>query len=279
MEIIMNRNRKWFAVALLAALTTGILASLRLFAADVAVYTDGLRYEGEVRLVNQSAYVSLREFACAVDNSVVTWEAERNTATVTTDSLTLTAEKGANYMIANGRYLWCADGIFTDRGSLYVPLQRVAQAFGFSSRWSFADNTSYLTRKRNAIETADVFYDADELYWLSRIIHAEAQGEPFEGKLAVGSVIMNRIDAEEFPDALYDVIFDDANGVQFTPTANGAIANEPNADSVAAAKLCLDGFRISNEILYFLNPDVASNFWVVQNCAYVMSVGSHDFYS
>jgi len=78
---------------------------------------------------------------------------------------------------------------------------------------------------------------------------------------------------------VYDVIFDNDNGVQFTPTVNGAIHEEPNEDSVTAAKLCLDGYRISDQVLYFLNPDLASNFWVPQNCTYIMTIGDHDFYS
>lgn len=273
------RKLKTYAAAFFLGLSMAVFSAIGISAIDVTVYTDGLKYEGEVRLVNKNAYVSLREFACTVDNSVVAWDKETDTATVTTESLVLTATKGADYMVANGRYLWCSEGIFTDDGVIYVPLQRVAQAFGFNNRWSFTDNTNYLTRKAGAIEAADTYYDEDDVYWLSRIINAEAQGEPFKGKLAVGSVIMNRMEDEEFPDELYDVIFDNDSGVQFTPTVNGAIEKEPNEDSVIAAKLCLDGFRISNTILYFLNPDLASNFWVSQNCTFVMRIGQHDFYA
>lgn len=273
------RKLKMYAAALTLGLSMAVLSAVSIAAIDITVYTDGLEYEGEVRLVNKNAYVSLREFACTVDNSVVTWDKETDTATVTTDSLVLTAEKGADYMVANGRYLWCSEGIFADDGVIYVPLQRVAQAFGFNNRWSYADNANYLTRKAGAIESADTYYDEEDIYWLSRLINAEAQGEPFNGKLAVGSVIMNRMADEEFPDELYDVIFDNDSGVQFTPTVNGAIEKDPNEDSVIAAKLCLDGYRISDTILYFLNPDLASNFWVPQNCTFVMTIGEHDFYA
>ena len=64
------------------------------------------------------------------------------------------------------------------------------------------------------------FYDHDELYWLSKLIYAESGAEPFLGKLAVGTVVMNRVDSDEFPSNIVDVIFDKENGVQFTPTAN-----------------------------------------------------------
>jgi len=229
--------------------------------------------------VNRNAYVSLREFACAVDNSVVSWDSRTHTAHVSTDSLSLSAEMGGEYLVANGRYLWCSEGIFTDNGVLYVPLRQAAEAFGFSSRWIGAENTTYLSRRTGSIVSAENYYNSDDVYWLSRIIHAEAQGEPFLGKLAVGTVIMNRMADDEFPDELYDVIFDNDNGVQFTPTVNGQIENTPGEESVIAAKLCLDGYRFSDSILYFLNPELASSLWVPQNCTFVASIGGHDFYA
>ncbi len=266
------------ALAVGAVLATGISAGEEETAA-IAVYTDGAAYEGEVRLVNRSAYVSLREFACAVDNSVVTWDYDTSTAYVETESLALSAEKGGDYMVANGRYLWCDEGIFTDNGVLYVPLRRLAEAFGFDVRWDGEENAAHLTRKKGAIASAEAYYSEEDVYWLSRIIHAEAQGEPFLGKLAVGNVVMNRVMDEQFPDDLYSVIFDHKNGVQFTPTVNGQIENTPGEDSVIAAKLCLDGYRQWDDILYFLNPTIATSLWVPQNCTFVISIGGHDFYA
>ena len=245
----------------------------------IRLIADGFRYEGEVFVRDDAAYVSLREFACMADNSVVKWEEEEETARVTTDSLTLTASPALDYLEANGRILWCPTGVFEEGGTLYVPLQQTAQAFGFDAHYSEEEDTTYLTRLRGAIEPAGDYYDPDELYWLSKIIHAEAEGEPFLGKLAVGTVIRNRVDSEEFPDTIYEVIFDRENGTQFTPTANGAIEKEPGKESVLAAKICLENVRLSEEILYFLNVRLAASFWIVQNCTYIMTVGEHDFYA
>lgn len=247
--------------------------------ADFEVYADGYLYDGDVLSVNDTAYVSLREFACMADNAVVWWDDEEAAAHVETDSLELTAYEDGWYIEANGRMLWCEYGVFTEDGVLFVPLSRAAKAFGFDTVYDFEDNATYLTREKSAILPDSEFYDEDDLYWLSRIIHAEAQGEPFLGKVAVGNVIMNRIEADEFPDTVYDVVFDDDNGIQFTPTANGAIDNTPNDDSVIAAKLCLDGAEIDPDILYFLNMEIATNFWIPQNCRFVMAIGDHDFYA
>jgi len=245
----------------------------------VNVTVDGWDYEGEVYKVNNTAYVGLREFSCYADNSVVSWNEDSLTATVTTDSLTLSAVENRRSLDANGRILWCEFGVFRIDDALYVPLRQIAQAFGFDAVYIGSENRTYLTRHRGAIESGDTYYDEEELHWLSRIIHAESRGEPFLGKLAVGTVILNRVDAPQFPDTIYGVIFDNRNGTQFTPTANGSIYCEPDEEAVIAAKLCLEGYTYSEGILYFLNPELSTNFWVPNNREYVMTIAGHDFYS
>ncbi len=180
---------------------------------DFDVVVDGFGYGGNVLSVKDTAYVSLREFACMADNAVVWWDADESAAYVRTDSLTLRAPEDGFHIEANGRMLWCEYGVFTEEDILYIPLSRAAKAFGFDITYVPEDNTTYLTRQRSAVVSGEEFYDEEELYWLSKIIHAEAQGEPFDGKLAVGNVIMNRVESEEFPDTVYDVIFDDEHGV------------------------------------------------------------------
>lgn len=247
--------------------------------ADFDVVVDGFVYEGEVLSVKDIAYVSLREFACMADNSVVWWEEDEAAAYVETDSLTLRAPEDEFYIEANGRMLWCKYGVFTEDDVLYIPLGKAAKAFGFDTTYVYEDNTTYLTRLRSSVVSADEYYDEEDVYWLSKIIHAEAQGEPFDGKLAVGNVIMNRVESDEFPDTVYDVIFDDDHGVQFTPTVNGAIEQEPNEEAVIAAKLCLDDAVLNEHMLYFLNESIAASLWIPQNCKFVMAIGDHTFYS
>ena len=279
----MNHKISVLLSALLAAASLAVSASADCIyptePADFDIVVDGFAYEGEVLSVKDTAYVSLREFSCMADNSVVRWEEEEAAAYVRTDSLDLRAPEDEFYIEANGRMLWCEYGVFTEDDVLYTPLGRAAKAFGFDTTYVYEDNTTYLTRLRSAVVPAEDYYDEEDVRWLSKIIHAEAQGEPFRGKLAVGNVILNRVESDEFPDTVYDVIFDNEHGVQFTPTVNGAIDQKPNADSLLAAKLCLDGAVLDETILYFLNERIASSLWIPQNRKFVMSVGQHKFYS
>ncbi|MCC5910903.1 MAG: cell wall hydrolase [Clostridiaceae bacterium] len=119
----------------------------------------------------------------------------------------------------------------------------------------------------------------EEVYWLSRIIHAEAQGEPYQGKVAVGNVVLNRVKDSNFPNSIYGVVFDRQHGyTQFSPVIDGSIYNTPHADSVKAAREALDGVRPVGEALYFLNPRKATNFWIPAQRKYMMTIGDHDFY-
>lgn len=122
--------------------------------------------------------------------------------------------------------------------------------------------------------------DRDEdLYWLSRIIHSEAQGESYQGKVAVGNVVLNRVSSSQFPNSIKGVVFDKQNGyTQFSPVIDGTIYNTPNNDSVRAAKEVLAGARPVGGALYFLNPQKSTNFWITSNRKYMTTIGKHDFY-
>jgi N-acetylmuramoyl-L-alanine amidase len=106
---------------------------------------------------------------------------------------------------------------------------------------------------------AENHYNADELYWLSRIIEAEAGGELLEGKIAVGNVVLNRVADKRYPNSIYGVIFDFKNGIQFTPAYTGTIYNKPSQDSIIAAKMCLEGYEIVPGVLFFFNPRIATS--------------------
>ena len=125
---------------------------------------------------------------------------------------------------------------------------------------------------------ADSAYDYEDLYWLSRIISAEAKGESFTGQIAVGTVVLNRVRSREFPNTIKGVVFDRKYGTQFTPVANGSIYDTPTKSAVVAAKMCLDGYVLSDSVLYFVNPSIATSSWIQNNRKYAFRVGNHEFY-
>ncbi len=94
----------------------------------------------------------------------------------------------------------------------------------------------------------------------------------------MGNVILNRMKSSEFPNSIYGVIFDDRWGGQFQPVRNGTVYDAPTAESVLAARLCLEGANVVGESLYFFAPALTSDRWIAQNRTFVAVIGAHHFY-
>ena len=255
-----------------AALTSSAVGN------EVRIFVDGSLQLCDTFLLPGTTYVSLRQFAERFDGARVGWNAASGTATVTWRGMTVSTRAGDPYIEAGGRVLPCAFGVFETCGRIFVPLRPLAAFFGYSVRWVEGTRVALLSRGE-PFRAAGETYAEDEVFWLSRIISAEAEGEPLEGKLAVGTVILNRVASPDYPDTIYGVIFDRQNGVQFTPAGSGTVYCDPGPDSVRAAKMCLEGYRTSGDILFFMNESIAESFWIKNNRAFAFSIGKHDFYA
>ena len=133
---------------------------------------------------------------------------------------------------------------------------------------------------RNVLYGYDILktYTEEDVYWLARLIEAEAGGEPYKGKLAVGNSVLSRVLSTEFPNNVVKVIFDRKYAVQYEPTSNGAIYNTPSDDSILAAISALEGVWHISDCLYFFNPRTATNNWIARNREFHSRIGNHDFY-
>jgi N-acetylmuramoyl-L-alanine amidase len=191
------------------------------------------------------------------------------------------AEAGKSYIISGERYIPCSKSDNSvkvlDCGVLCAPIEALMSATGLNSTAIVGD--SMCIWGVPIFPKAEDVYDAEDLYWLSRIISAESRGEPFLGQLAVGTVVINRTRSDYYPDSIYEVVFDRCGGVQFSPAASGSVYNDPTESSVIAAKMCLEGFSLDDGILFFFNSSIALGSWITSNRTYTMTVGQHDFYS
>lgn len=270
----MNLKKTLTAGLLAAALMTGSVSAASFTVAGEVLSPSSV----PTFSLNDRTYVPLRAVAQRLDpDARITWNSHTRTASVVSDSLRLTATQHEHWIQANGRYFYAEDGVRIVNNSVMVPVRTLAAAMGGSVHWD--PDTSDITVTRGAGAPAAASYTEDNVYWLSRIISAESQGESLEGKLAVGTVVLNRVASPQFPNTIYGVIFDRKWGTQFTPVDVGSIYWEPTAESVIAAKLCLEGVRVAGDSLYFLDPSKSRNFWVMENRPYVTTIGCHWFYA
>ena len=228
-----------------------------------------------VQVSNEVTYVSYWPVVQALyPDATAEWTNDR--AVVTAPGLAMEIQPGLPYFIANGRYLYLPQGIKFSGNVILLPVRTLCAALGADVSWDAIGNRVVITAGYAPITSGEVAYQADVLYWLSHIINAESGNQPLSGKIAVGNVVLNRVANPRFPDTVYEVIHQRG---QFTPVSNGSIKLTPNAESVIAAKLCLDGANTVGNALYFLNPRTAPNSWAARHCTYVATIGAHAFYA
>ncbi len=222
--------------------------------------------------VNGVAYASVRNVAQALlPDASITWDGQR--AIVSKPGvLTLTAAPNASYVVANGRYLYVPDLVRARNGAILVPLHILTKAMDATYQWRTNGSLDLYTGS-GGIQSGEEYYGEDALYWLSHIIYAESGNQPLKGKMAVGNVVLNRVNDPRFPDSIYSVIF---QRNQFSPAASGSIYRQPNEESILAAKLCLDGGVALDGVLYFNRTGLKS--WASRNRTFVATIADHTFY-
>lgn len=114
-----------------------------------------------------------------------------------------------------------------------------------------------------ATTTSETTYSESDLDLLARLIMAEAQGEPYEAMVAVGAIVMNRVNSSSFPNTISEVIYQNINGYyQFTPVLNGWINKPANSDCIKAAKVALSGVDTTDGCLFYYD-NTTTNTWIL----------------
>nr|WP_122011980.1 spore cortex-lytic enzyme [Maliibacterium massiliense] len=115
-------------------------------------------------------------------------------------------------------------------------------------------------------------YDKD-VYLLAKAVYAEARGEPYEGKVAVAAVILNRVKHPEFPNTIAAVIYEPG---AFTAVTDGQINLSPDAEAMRAARDALNGWDPSGGCIFYYNPAKSTNAWIFSRPV-VRVIGLHRF--
>lgn len=247
---------------------------------DISVNGSFIKTDAPAFIEYDTTFVPIRFVSDALGADSVEWEPGSATATIRHGNLTIEIIENQNYAFVNGvkTPLHRSAGIYGQR--MYVPVRFVSETFGAKVGWDATYYTVQIEKKGVTVNSSliDRRYTIDEIFWLGRIIEAESAGEPVRGKIGVGNVILNRVRSSDFPNTIYEVIFDRKYGVQFEPILNGTIYNTPSNESIISAKRALRGENMVGESLYFLNPRIAQSNWITNNRTYYTTIKNHDFY-
>lgn len=108
---------------------------------------------------------------------------------------------------------------------------------------------------------------------LSKLVYAEARGEPYKGMVAVAATVLNRVANPKFPDTIAGVIY---QAGAYTCVDDGQINLSPNSTARKAAQDAINGWDPTSGCIYYFNPNTATSDWIWSRTQ-VMTIGKHIF--
>lgn len=262
------KNKRIISALCALAVAAGSTA----YANAVSVSVNGEPLQTESIARNGMTYTPLAPLLDAIGGWNTTWNGTGRYTLTDTDLFTLRTPIGEDFVFVDNFLFGLNGEVFIENGRTYVPLRALANLFGASVHFNSWDSPILVTT------AAPTPYTDEDLYWLSRVISAESQGESLYGQIAVGNVVLNRVASANFPNTIKSVVFDTNYAVQFEPTANGTIYHDPTAKSILAAHLVLSGTKAAGDCLYFFNPSLSAGKWIRENRTYFTTIGCHRFY-
>lgn len=121
--------------------------------------------------------------------------------------------------------------------------------------------------------SSSVGASSGNLNLLARLVHGEARGEPYKGKVAVAAVVLNRVKSPSFPNTVAGVIYQSG---AFDAVSDGQINLSPDSESINAARDALNGWDPTNGCLYYYNPRTATSRWMLSRPV-LLRIGNHVF--
>lgn len=170
-----------------------------------------------------------------------------------------------------GFYSGAVDGVYGSRTEAAV--KKYQQRFGLKADGMAGPQTlSYMGISTQGAASGS---NSGDVALLARLISAEARGEPYTGQVAVGAVVLNRMEHPSFPNTMSGVIYQSG---AFTCIDDGQF-NEPVADSAyKAARDAMNGWDPSGGAIYYFNPATATSKWIWSR-PLITIIGKHRFCS
>lgn len=116
-------------------------------------------------------------------------------------------------------------------------------------------------------------YTSNDVYLLAKVIAAEARGESYTGQVAVGAVVLNRVEHSSFPDSISGVVYQSG---AFSCVTDSNWKVEPTDTAKKAARDAINGWDPSGGAIYYYNPAKTSNRWI-RSRPVIVTIGSHVF--
>ena len=170
------------------------------------------------------------------------------------------------------------------RNGLQIKVQKLLKEISSKQR-----DVHYEVLSKTEDDITDMSFDGqalneNDMEILCRLVEAEAGGEDFQGKKLVAHVVLNRLEHEQFPDTIEDVVFETRQGItQFSPVKDGRFYRvKVSEETKSAVEQAMKDEDNAGGALYFVNSEIADRSamkWFDSKCTYLFRHGNHDFFS
>ncbi len=230
------------------------------------------------KVIDESVYVPLRSIAESL-GAQVDWIPGDQAVDVSNTDQYVRLWLGQEQAIVNGEVVNLEKAPFAEAGRTFIPIRFLSESLGMDVNWIQTTRSVMIASNAEVVAPKSVVeYTEEDKKWLAQIIEAEAGGESLIGKIAVGAVIINRVQSDLFPNTITDVIFEKSYGFyQYTPVENKYIYKvEPSKETYEAVDRALYGEDPSEGALYFFNPEHTKSKWL-KSRKVIKDIGAHRF--
>ncbi|HHT62535.1 MAG: LysM peptidoglycan-binding domain-containing protein [Bacillota bacterium] len=184
---------------------------------------------------------------------------------------------GFNYVVKKG------DTLYLLAKKFGVTVASIKSINGLKSDYLYVGQNLYIrtgtsgntnSRTYSSASRGASSYSRSEVMLLARLINGEARGESYTGQVAVGAVVLNRVDSPLFPNTISGVIYQPN---EFSVVNDGQINLTPSQTAIKAAEDAMNGWDPSNGALYYWNPAKSPNNKFLNSRPIVARIGNHVF--
>ncbi len=170
-----------------------------------------------------------------------------------------------------GFFEGAVDGIYGVKTQSAV--RRFQKSVGITADGIAGSKTLLYLGLGNSSSAGSSGYSSSDIYLLAKVIAAEARGESYTGQVAVGAVVLNRVDSSSFPDTVSGVVYQKG---AFSAVTDSNWSVSPTSQSRKAAQDALNGWDPTGGALYYYNPAKTSNRWI-RTRPVITTIGKHVF--
>lgn len=166
-----------------------------------------------------------------------------------------------------GYYSWSVDGIYGWRTANAV------KEFQRKNGLTADGIAGPATLAKIGLPTGQSTSSSNDVTLLAMVINGEARGESYEGQVAVGAVVLNRVRHSSFPNTIAGVVYQPG---AFTAVDDGQINKAIESSCFNAARDALNGWDPTGGAVYYYNPRTATNSWI-RSRPIIKTIGKHVF--